>query len=82
LPEAQDFQEAYLDAGVVTAKSTTDAGHVAMATVLDCRMIVSWNFQHIVHFDKIRKYNAVNELNGYNRIDVFSPLEAVNCGDS
>jgi len=81
LPEAQDLQEAYLAADVVTPKSATDAGHVAMATVLACRMIVSWNFKHIVHFDKIQQYNIVNELNGYNRIDIFSPLEVVNYGN-
>jgi hypothetical protein len=28
-------------------------------------MIISWNFKHIVHFQKIPKYNAVNALNGY-----------------
>lgn len=41
--EALDLQEAYLAAGIVTAKSAADAGHVAMATVLGCQMIVSWN---------------------------------------
>lgn len=80
--EALNLQEAYLAAGVVTAKSAADAGHVAMATVLGCRMIVSWNFKHIVHFDKIRRYNVVNESNGYNRIDILSPLEATRHGDS
>jgi len=82
LPAAQDLHEAYLTAGVVTAKSATDAGHVAMATVLDCRMIVSWNFKRIVHSDKIRRYNAVNESRGHGRIDIFSPLEVLYYGDA
>lgn len=81
-PEAQDLQEAYLAAGVVTAKSASDAGHVAMATVLGCRMIVSWNFKHLVHSDKIRRHNAVNEANGYGRIDILTPSEAADHGDS
>jgi len=81
-PEAQDLQEAYLDAGVVTAKSASDAGHVAMAIVLGCRRIVSWNFKHLVHSDKIRLYNAVNESNGYGRIDILTPTEVTDHGDS
>jgi len=82
LPAAQDLHEAYLAAGVVTAKSATDAGHVAMATVLGCRTIVSWNFKHIVHSDKIRRYNAVNESRGCGRIDILSPLEVLYYGDA
>lgn len=40
-------------------------------------MIVSWNFKHIVHFDKMRGFNAVNLQEGYARLDIFSPLEVV-----
>ena len=40
-------------------------------------MIVSWNFKHIVHFDKIKGYNAVNMLKGYQLIDIRSPSEVI-----
>ena len=40
-------------------------------------MIVSWNFRHIVHFDKIRLYNAINLFNGYASIAIHSPLEVI-----
>ena len=40
-------------------------------------MIVSWNFKHIVHYEKIRGFNAVNRLNGYKEVDIYSPLEVV-----
>jgi len=75
--EALRLQQAYLSAGVVTAKSTDDALHVATATVSGCSLIVSWNFKHIVHFDKIPKYNSVNTLEGYGPIGIFSPLEVI-----
>lgn len=52
-PMSIALQEAYLKAGVVTPKWEADALHVAVATVQRCRVIVSWSFQHIVHFDKI-----------------------------
>jgi predicted nucleic acid-binding protein len=71
------LQQQYIKSGVVTPKSFDDALHVAIATVTQCSMIVSWNFKHIVHFDKIPKYNAVNTLNGYGQIGIYSPLEVI-----
>jgi len=76
--EALLLQQAYINSGVVTPKSAEDALHVALATVSQCALIVSWNFKHIVHFDKIPKYNAVNTLNGYGQIGIYSPLEVIN----
>jgi hypothetical protein len=74
---ATDLQEAYLREGVVGQASATDALHVALATVGGCSMIVSWNFRHIVHFEKIPLYNAVNALRGFPSIAIFSPREVL-----
>jgi len=76
--EALQLRQAYLEAKIVTAKSTTDAFHVALATVARCRLIVSWNFKHIVHFQKIPLYQVVNLVNGYEEIHIYSPLEVIN----
>ncbi len=40
-------------------------------------MIVSWNFKHIVHFQKIRGFHAVNLVEGYATIEIYSPQEVV-----
>ena len=72
-----NLQESYLKEGIVTANSSDDALHVALATTAKCDLIVSWNFKHIVHFEKIPKYNAVNILQGYSKIGIFSPLEVI-----
>jgi predicted nucleic acid-binding protein len=74
---AIDLQKAYIQAGIITPKWETDALHVALATVSECSLIVSWNFKHIVHFRKIPLYNAVNVLNGYPQIAIYSPLEVI-----
>ena len=71
------LQESYLKEGIVTANSSDDALHVALATTAKCDLIVSWNFKHIVHFEKIPKYNTVNILQGYSKIGIFSPLEVI-----
>ena len=67
----------YLNAGVVTGKWRDDALHVAQASVAGCQLIVSWNFKHIVHFQKIPLYNAVNTLHGFSPIAIHSPLEVI-----
>ena len=54
-----------------------DKSHVAAATVARADLILSWNFKHIVNYDRIHKYNGVNALNGYKAIEIHSPLELV-----
>jgi hypothetical protein len=36
---------------------------------------MSWNFRHIVHFDKIRQFNGVNLELGYRAMEIHSPME-------
>lgn len=74
---ALDLQNSYLKHNIVTAKWYDDALHVALATVAGCDGIVSWNFKHIVNFQKIPLYNAVNNLNGHRSIFIHSPMEVV-----
>ncbi len=72
-----DLRDAYIQANVVSSASTADAEHVASASVADVDFIVSWNFKHIVHYEKINGYHAVNLLNGYKQIQIYSPKEVV-----
>jgi len=71
------LRDAYIKARVLGAASDSDALHVAAATVLDVDMVVSWNFKHIVHFEKIAGFNAINALRNYKPIRIFSPWEVV-----
>ena len=73
--EAMSLADAYLNARVVAPKWKRDCVHVAVATVAQCAMIVSWNFRHIVNYRKIHLYNAVNAMEGYAMISIYSPLE-------
>lgn len=80
--EVFELRQGYLDAKIVTKKSIDDATHVASAAVARCDMIVSWNFKHIVHFEKIPKYNAVNIAKGYSQLNIFSPLGVIRYDDA
>ncbi len=46
--EALQLRDAYLKAGIITPKYSDNALHVALASVSNCSLIVSWNFKHIV----------------------------------
>lgn len=72
-----DLQQSYIKEGVLSEKWYDDALHVAIATVAECDVIVSWNFKHIVNFQKIPLFNAVNILNGYKEIAIHSPMEVI-----
>ena len=71
------LRDAYLTAGILGKASIADAEHIAFATIADADFIVSWNFKHIVHYDKIRAYQAINLLHGYKKILIYSPKEVV-----
>jgi predicted nucleic acid-binding protein len=73
--EAMALAQAYLDANILSSSSLADALHVATATVAGADVILSWNFRHIVNFDRIHKYNGVNALKGYPPIEIHSPRE-------
>lgn len=75
--EGVQLRDAYVKAGVVTRASLLDAEHIASASIARVDVVVSWNFKHIVHFDKIRKYNAVNLLHGYQPMVIHTPQEVI-----
>lgn len=71
------LRDAYMKAKVVGPSSLADAQHIAAASVAEADMVVSWNFRHIVHYEKINGYHAVNLLNGYKPLPIYSPREVV-----
>ncbi|MFN8455225.1 MAG: hypothetical protein U0401_11260 [Anaerolineae bacterium] len=72
---ALELAELYQQRGILTPKFYADGLHVALATVAEADVMVSWNFKHIVHFDKIRLFNAVNLERGYKPLQIYSPRE-------
>lgn len=80
--EARDLAEEYVRTGVLGKASLSDALHVAAATVAGADLILSWNFRHIVNFDRIRGFNAVNMRLGYRAMTILSPLEVADEGEN
>ncbi len=52
--EVIDLANQYIPQEILTPKSKEDSLHIAAAIVYYLYVIVSWNFKHIVNFDKIK----------------------------
>jgi hypothetical protein len=76
-PEGLALAEAYLEARVLPAGSRVDALHVALASVAQAAVLVSWNFKHLVQLRRIRGFHAVNVLRGYPLLEIRSPREVI-----
>lgn len=77
---ALGLAEEYQKHGILTPNFYDDGLHIALATVAEADLLVSWNFKHIVRFDKIRLFNAVNIEFGYKPLQIFSPREVTTYG--
>lgn len=75
--EVLELRDAYIASDVVSEVHGNDAMHVALATVSRADVIVSWNFKHIVHCDKIGGFISVNLREGSMPIEIRSPREVV-----
>lgn len=78
--EALSLVKVYAAQGVLGSRFYNDMLHIALATVAEVDVFVSWNFRHIVRLDKIRLFNAVNLAQGYKPIAIYSPREVISHG--
>lgn len=78
--EVLDLVDAYLGHGILGEKYRNDLVHMALASVFSVDIVASWNFKHIVRYDKIVKFNAVNLEQGYRQLAIHSPREVSSYG--
>ena len=72
----------FLKEGIVGKQFEEDLTHIALATVNEVDILVSWNFKHIVHYDKIKVFNKVSINAGYKAVSIYSPREVANYEES
>ncbi len=76
--KAIELASLYIKENVVGLTSITDCIHIALATIHNADVLVSWNFKHIVNVDRIRGYNSVNLSRGFQALDIRTPTEILN----
>ena len=63
---------------VIPRKKFDDALHIAVCTVHDVDVLVSWNFEHLANVNKERRVLRVNQANGYyHPLRITTPLEVM-----
>lgn len=73
--------KSYQQRQVLQDRFIEDMLHIALASVAEVDVLVSWNFKHIVRLDKIRSFNAVNLEQGYKPLAIYSPREVIGYED-
>ena len=71
--ESNRLAAQYVVEKVVGKSSLDDCRHIALATLNNADVLVSWNFKHIVNVDRILGYNSVNMKLGYPQIEILTP---------
>jgi predicted nucleic acid-binding protein len=75
--EIIDLTERYLNDKIIPMTHRDDALHVAICTVNNLDVLVSWNFKHLVKHKTRMEVFGVNTMMGYKIIDICSPKEVV-----
>ena len=72
-----NLTQRYIDEKIVSEQYRSDALHIAIATISGVDVLVSWNFKHIVNLNRIKLFNSVNLKEGYNLLEIRTPLEVI-----
>ena len=72
----------YLRNEVLSDNHLADLGHVAIASVNEMDVLVSWNMRHIVKRRTRIMVNAANQLYGYDPIEICTPEEVIDNEDA
>ena len=76
-PEADELARRYLAEGILPANMLADAQHIAIASIANVDVLVSWNFRHVVNLSRIHAYHGVNARQGYPSLEIRSPREVL-----
>lgn len=76
--EVSNLTNLYLSERVIPLKYENDAIHMAIATVSEVDVLVTWNCKHLANEIKIREIKSVNLKEGYTKgIDIRTPEEVI-----
>jgi len=78
MDEIEPLVDKYLEREIIPLKKVEDAQHIAIATVKEMDVLVSWNFRHLANIKIERKVLLVNnEMGYYYPLRLTTPLEVM-----
>ena len=63
--EANKLALLYLDEKILPEKKLDDARHIALTTINQMDILLSWNFKHLANINKQLAVKVINEREGY-----------------
>ena len=75
--ESEELAKRYIEEDIIPKKYDADAFHIAVATVNDIDVIISWNLEHIVKLKTKIAVEGINRFLGYKTIEIVTPEEAL-----
>lgn len=76
--EVMDLAKHYIQNGIIPEKKAEDALHIAIATVYEMDVLLSWNFKHMANINKEYAVHTVNFSMGYVKpLRLLTPFEVI-----
>lgn len=76
MKEIKRLAQFYIKHGIFPERKLEDALHVAIATVNQMDILLSWNYRHLANVNKERKIHIVNFQEGYAKpFRLITPME-------
>jgi hypothetical protein len=68
----------YLDQGIIPRSKLEDALHIAISTIYEMDVLLSWNYRHLANLTRERKVLSANIQEGYMKpLRIITPLEVM-----
>lgn len=76
--EANILATVYVNEKIILSKKVEDARHIAIATINNFDVLLSWNFKHLANINKKQKIKFINEKEGYHYpLDLLTPIQLI-----
>lgn len=75
---ALELASEYLNNKILPSSALVDAQHVAMATIFNLDVLVSWNYKHLTNINRREKVIQFNRTKGfYKTLQIVTPFEVI-----
>jgi predicted nucleic acid-binding protein len=76
--EIRKMAEMYIQDGIIPMKKIDDALHLAICTVMEMDVLLSWNYKHLANINREMRIMAANLKEGYTHgFRMVTPLEVM-----
>ena len=73
--EAEEIARTILNSALLPQKADSDAAHIALATVHNVDVLLTWNCRHIANASIVRRLRPMVETLNYSLPEIFTPEE-------